>query len=114
MPSTPYTSDQIDWLRPPEVEGEAGDWTSLWLLSVASAMVEPGAPSWPDDVERDLISFELVELAAAEVRLEIRSRVHPLDLEGYPVIDAILLWLHEEVGIDEINGSERSKWRPFR
>lgn len=114
MPSTPYTSDQIDWLRPPEVEGEAGDWTSRWLLLFASAMADPGAPSWSDDVEGDLISFELVELPTAEVRLEIRSRVHPLDPEGYPVIDAILLWLHEVFGIDEINGSERSKWRPFR
>lgn len=114
MPDTPYSSDQIDWLRPPEVEGEVGDWASRWLVSCASDLSDLGAPCLPEGADDDLIGFELVELPRGEFRLEIRSRVHPLDPEGYLVVDAIFLWLHESLGIIEINGSERTKWRPFR
>lgn len=109
-----YSADEVDWLRPPEIEGETGKWSSRWLLRVQ-------APE--ESVRRDrslgpphpgITFFKLTPLTADEVRLHLVSPVHPLEPEGYPVVDAVLRWVDDRFGILSINGSERDKWRTFR
>jgi hypothetical protein len=107
-----YSADQIDWLRPPEVEGERGDWTSRWLLT---ADIEPPEDvEVPDGLHPDILSAALTRLAGREVRLDLRTSTHPLDPEGYPAVDTVLLAVDASIGLALINGSKRDKWRPFR
>ena len=107
-----YSADQIDWLRPPEVEGEHGEWTSRWLLRVRQAPSPNTGP--PEGIHLDVLATELVDLGGSEVRVELRTRVHPLDPEGYLGVDAVFHWIDSHLGVVEINGSDRSKWRTFR
>ncbi len=109
-----YSSDQIDWLRPPEVEGEHGHWTSRWVLELQDLPGEFPEYEPSEEVRPDLTSVALTALDDGLVRLEIASRVHPLDPEGYPLVDAVLRWIDAEFGLILINGAERDKWRPFR
>jgi hypothetical protein len=107
-----YSADDVDWLRPPEVEGQNEDWRSRWLLSTFRS---PGAGlTTPPELHADLLSGELLDVGGSEVRLDLQTRSHPLDPEGYPVVDEVLRWLDARLGLVEINGSHRDKWRTFR
>lgn len=109
-----YSADDVDWLRPPEVEGEAGEWSSRWLLRIQFPTKAMTGEILQGPQHPDLISFELTPLAGDEFRLQLESKVHPLDLVGYPLIDAVLRWVDDRVVVLTINGSERDKWRTFR
>lgn len=65
-------------------------------------------------IHPDVLATELVDLGGSEVRVELRTRVHPLDPAGYPGVDAVFHWIDSHLGVVEINGSDRSKWRTFR
>ena len=114
MTDFPYSSDDVDWLRPPEVEGETGYWVSRWLLVCEGPVDQLGTPDIALPVRGEMLAFELKELSGGEIRLELSSVFHPLDPEGYVLVDHMLLWLHEQTGIVSINGSAREKWRTFR
>lgn len=114
MSDSTYTSDDVDWLRPPEVEGETGHWVSRWLLVCEEAVDQLGTPDIALPVREELLAFELTELLGNEIRLEVSSVFHPLDPEGYVLVDHLFRWLHEQIGIVSINGSAREKWRTFR
>lgn len=107
-----YSADDIDWLRPPEVEGEQGDWTSRWLLQVAQS---PGrSDELAEGIHPDVKGVELTSLGGDQYRLEVRSTTHPLEPEGYLAVDAVLTSIHDRLTIVRINDSARSKWRSFR
>jgi len=67
------------------------------------------------EVEEDgLLGVELTDIGSGWIRLEICSVPHPFDPQGYWVSDAVLRRVDELMSIEEINGSERDRWRPFR
>jgi hypothetical protein len=68
----------------------------------------------PRRLHPEVLGATLSELDDGETRLDLVTSQHPLDPEGYPGVDAVLLWIDQIVGLDEINGSDRNKWRPFR
>lgn len=113
-----FDGASIRRLRPPEVEGATGEWTSRWLLRL-DIPIPAGA------AQLDILSAQLTAHTDArvsvrsindrEVRLEMQSEVHPLDPEAYPLTDHVLMALDSALGgIDEINGSPRDWWRTFR
>ena len=119
MPLEPpdYDDTSIRRLRPPEVEGSRGDWTSRWLLRLRE---DPDHDSLADASDRlsrleGLIEVSVTALGRAEIRVETRSSSHPLDPESYLWIDALLIDIDSSLGgIVEINGSPRDWWRTFR
>jgi hypothetical protein len=116
IPPFDYGSDSIRKLRMPEIEGAAGEWTSTWQLRLLSR----ASPSRLQEVVAHVAQLcggdvDLVPLQDRELRLVVRSTVHPLDVEAYPLIDCILAALNEKLkGLEEINGSPRDWWRTFR
>lgn len=111
-----YDPRFIRRLRPPEVEGAGGAWTSRWVLRLRSVADEREL----SDVAARLSAegkdgVELVALNGDLVRLELGSGVHPLDPEAYPLVDRVLRTIDRSLGgIAEINGSPRDWWRTFR
>lgn len=112
-----YDGALIRRVRPPEIEGAKGDWTSRWLIRLCT----PPSPRTLEDVQDQLNAgchpdqVDLLALQAADVRLELRSRAHPLEPEAYPLIDNVLKAINgASGGIAEINGSPRDDWRTFR
>lgn len=112
-----YDERSIRRLRPPEVEGSAGDWTARWLLrlnaatddaSLAAKSAQLTSEEWPCEVE-------VLRLAGSDIRLQLRTAVHPLDPESYQLTDRVLKDIDGTLGgILEINGSPRDWWRTFR
>jgi len=107
-----YSADQIDWLRPPEVEGGKGKWDSRWLLTTRRRPTN--ARSVSSDLHSDILEVALTDLGCGELRLELRTATHPLDPEGYPAVDIVLRSIDAELELLEINGAARDRWRPFR
>lgn len=112
-----YDPRLIRRLRPPEVEGTDGEWTSRWVLRLRSV---PGQGELSDvaaklSAEEGEGGVQLVALHGDLVRLVLGSRVHPLDPEAYPHVDRVLRAIDRSLGgIAEINGSPRDWWRTFR
>lgn len=106
-----YSADQVNWLRPPEVEGEHGNWQSRWLLTTVRLPVNHTLEL---ELHSDLQTGTLTHLERGELRLDLRTSTHPLDPEGYAAIDAVLHAIHDAFEIIRINGAARTMWRPFR
>ena len=110
-----YGPDLIRPVRPPEVEGEEGKWRSRWQLRVRDRV----APEDLDRAEQSVreasgVSVHLAVIEGGEVRLEMTTGAHPLDVEGWPTVDRVLLAVDEEIGLLEVNHCPRDWWRPFR
>ena len=114
MGSSGYDSEMIDWLRPPDVEGEQGRWASRWLLDLSNVPRHFPPYQPPADLSSELISLELITLPGQRVVLELRSTNHPRDPEGYLLINSVLRWVDTEFGLIAINDAERDRWRTFR
>jgi hypothetical protein len=117
MPHEPiaYDASQINWLRPPDVEGETGAWESTWMLRLGDHGPAEGTSA------ADLLaalcdcSVEISRIDGGAVRLVVRTRDHPLEPAGFTTIDGVLRGLDAAFGgVAEINGSPREQWRMFR
>ncbi|HVF20818.1 MAG TPA: hypothetical protein VNA14_11330 [Mycobacteriales bacterium] len=112
-----YDKSMINWLRVPDTQGEAGDWTSTWSLTVTFV---------PEQAELRRLSTELADLEGVHdaaftatgedgLRMDLRTVHRPVDEEAYLLVDRVLIRVDEAVqGIVEINGSQRDLWRTFR
>jgi hypothetical protein len=110
-----YDVSAIKRVRPPEVEGESGHWHAVWQLATARAVTQAelrGAEAAVSAIPGIEVRFILI--ADSRVRLETMSEVHPLEVEAWPVIDAMLLSLDHRLALAEINDCPREWWRPFR
>lgn len=120
MPPVPqgpprYDASLIRPVRPPEVEGRTGQWDAAWQLTAAR-------PRTDADLRRagaaicaaTGIAARLTLLPGSRVRLETTTQVHPLDAEAWPVMDAMLVALDDQLGLATINDCPRAWWRPFR
>jgi len=110
-----YRHGFINALRPPEVEGEVGSWTSRWLLKTNRPITQSQLSQAAESSSREDVLVRLSDLGGGRLRLEIDSPRHALDVEAYPEVDHVLRTLDEALGgILEINDSPRDWWRPFR
>jgi hypothetical protein len=110
-----YSASLIKPVRPPEVEGEIGEWHALWQL----ATIRPVSEGLLRRAEAEVsaaagIEVRLQKTAGSRVRLETITAAHPLEAEAWPVIDSMLLALDRLIGLATINDSPREWWRPFR
>ncbi len=107
------SSDQVNWIRPPEVEGSIGDWWSRFLI--ASACGGEVAETFRTTAINGLLGAEVSSLDEPGLfRLTLHTKPHPMDEEGWAILDIVFVELHALVGISKINDSDMIVWRPFR
>jgi hypothetical protein len=110
-----YDASAIRRIRPPEVEGENAQWRSQWQLTTSRRVTDADLRIAEADASAPpAIDVRLTLIADRKVRLETMTRVHPLEVEAWPVIDSMLLTLDRHLGLAEINDCPRDWWRPFR
>lgn len=110
-----YDASQINWLRPPDVEGEVGAWQATWLLQLGDDGPAATSSIAPLRAALDSCSITLTGLGDGAVRLVTHTPEHPLHVDGFDMIDQILGGLDAALGgVAEINGSPRAQWRTFR
>jgi hypothetical protein len=117
MPMEPpnYDASAIKRTRPPEVEGEIGQWHAVWQLTSARPVSQAELHRAEAEVsEASGIGVRLTLIADSRVRLETMTEVHPLAVEAWPVIDSVLVALDRRLGLAKINDCPRAWWRPFR
>lgn len=111
-----YDASLIKPVRGPDVDGEPGDWSTTWVLSLRAA-VPPGAL---EELARTLAAIDGVHAVEAEAvddltaRVVLRTAEHPFDPEGIPWTNAFLVQADARLGgLTQVNGSPRDWWRPF-
>jgi hypothetical protein len=115
MEQPKYDASAIKRTRPPEIEGESGQWHAVWQLTTARCVTEAELCQAEADISATLgIEVRLTLIAGSRVRLETITEVHPLEVEAWPVIDSMLVELDRHLGLAEINDCPREWWRPFR
>jgi hypothetical protein len=117
MPTEPpnYDVDAIKRVRPPEVEGESGQWHAVWQLTTARPVTQAELRGAEAEVSAiPGIGVRLTLVGGGRLRLETVTEVHPLEVEAWPVIDSMLVALDHRLGLAEINDCPREWWRPFR
>src|SRR5262249_20297100 len=100
-----------------EIEGERGRWVSLWLLRFVRPLDSLELDVWASELEHvdRVLSAEFLVRAEDLVTLRLTTTVHPLEVESYVTIDAVLGLVDERSGgLKEVNDSPRDWWRTFR
>ena len=113
-----YTEADILAFRPPRVSAVVAGWQSWWELGFRHDVSKAEVSAVCAEV---LDSGLIVGVEAATTpggavwEFCVTSREHPLDIEGYPEVDALLRRLDEALGgVVQVNGWPRHHWRTFR
>lgn len=105
-------------IRPPEIEPcPDGSWRSKWLLTASSDVNGEDLSRLGAGLSTHLpdVAAEVAALGGTRVRLEFVTLSHPLDVESYLLVDAVLVTADTLLGgLAAINDSPRDWWRPFR
>lgn len=96
IPPSEYGPESIRKLRMPDIEGAEGDWISTWQLRLRTEAPPGRLQTVAARVAQSCgEAIDLVPLEGRDIRLVLRSTVHPLDVDAYPLIDCILMSVDE-------------------